>query len=243
MKLNCDLGETDRLTDDAVEHLVMPHIDMANIACGFHAGNSQVAKQTIELAKKHKVAIGAHPSYPDRENFGRLSMQLSKADICDLVYQQIRLIDALSDDLAHPMSYIKPHGALYNDMMVSDEVLHGVFEATRALDSKMPLMVMSTLNNQAITDKAHTFGITLIFEAFADRRYDNHGRLASRHLDGAVINSQHDITHQAKALAEGNDILSINQKPLRITAESLCVHGDNPESIAAIATIKSALSK
>lgn len=243
MKLNCDLGECDRLVADGVEHQVMPHIDMANIACGFHAGNRQVMRETIRLAIAHNVAVGAHPSYPDRENFGRLSFALSRANICDLVLQQISLMEALCDDAGIAMHHVKPHGALYNDMMQSDDVLFGIFEAIQHLDRPVPLLLMSTPQNAVFLAKAEQAGITLLFEAFADRQYNDQGYLLSRAIDGAVLHEPSAIIQQAKLLAAGQALTTQNGRVLQLDAQTLCVHGDNAESVAVVAAIRAALQE
>ena len=241
IKLNCDLGETERITDDSIELQVMPHIDMANIACGFHAGNSQVMRACIELALANNVAIGAHPSYPDRENFGRQSMDLNRADIGDLVYQQLRTIDAVADACETSLDYVKAHGALYNDMLLSDEVFYGVLQGVAQLDSRLPVMMMATVANKAYQDKAKALGIELIFEAFIDRRYSNSGRLQSRKIEGAVYHKASDMLAQLEQLLEGQ-VISASGKPLAIDASSLCVHGDNAESVALIQQIRQVMA-
>lgn len=240
MKLNCDLGETDRLTEESAEHQVMAHIDMANIACGFHAGNRQVMRDTVNLAKAHNVAIGAHPSYPDRENFGRRSMQLGKADICDLMTQQIELLDAICDEANTKLHHIKPHGALYHDMMQHEQVLQGILEALRHAGHDVPLLMMATADNDRFRKAADSYGIEVWFEAFADRRYTDDARLASRDAPGAVHADPQLILAQAQALAAGEPIISETGKPLAMDAQTLCVHGDNEHAVAVVKAIRQA---
>ena len=241
LSLNCDLGETEKLTLNSIEHKVMPHIDMANIACGFHAGNTQVMKGCIELALAHKVKIGAHPSYPDRENFGRVSMALNTADIADLVYQQLRTIDAIADDCGTTLDYVKPHGALYNDMMLSDAVLQGVLQAVKLLDPNLPVMIMATPQNDKFAARASAMGMTLIFEAFSDRRYTDRGLLESRQNDGAVLTTAEAIISQVESISQQQTVLSSTGGVLNIEASALCVHGDNEQAVALIEKIKQAL--
>lgn len=240
--LNCDLGETEKLTPDSIEHTVMPIIDMANIACGFHAGNTQVMKACIELALEHDVKIGAHPSYPDRENFGRVSMALNTADIADLMYQQLRTIDAIADDCGTKLDYVKPHGALYNDMMLSDAVLQGVLQAVKLLDPTLPIMVMATPQNDKFAARAQAMGLTLIFEAFADRRYTDKGLLETRQNDGAVFTQENHILEQVSGLASHQTVETNTGQTVNIVASALCVHGDNEQSVSLIKKIKQALT-
>ena len=240
LTLNCDLGEADALHDQSPEHHVMPYIDMANIACGFHAGNRQVMRDTVTLAKAHNVAIGAHPSYPDRENFGRRSMQLGKADICDLVTQQIELLDAICDEAQTKLHHIKPHGALYHDMMQHEQVLQGILEALRHAGYDVPLLMMATADNDHFRKKADSYGIEIWFEAFADRRYTDETRLASRDTPGAVLSDPQLILAQAQALAAGEPIISETGKALAMDAQTLCVHGDNKHAVAVVKAIRQA---
>jgi len=242
IKLNCDLGEVDKLSPLGPEHTVMPYIDMANIACGFHAGNRETMSATIQLAKQHHVLIGAHPSYPDRENFGRLSMTLSQADICDLVFQQISLMEALCEAQDVPLSYIKPHGALYHDLLFQQQVRDGVFQAVADLEAKVPVLVLAHVNQEAVIASAKQYGITLWHEAFADRRYHQDASLQSRAEAGAVISNEQQMIEQARAIANGMPITTVEGGTITLHAHSLCVHGDNPKAVAAIKALKKALS-
>lgn len=242
IKLNCDLGEVDKLSPQGPEHTVMPYIDMANIACGFHAGNRETMKATIQLAKQHQVLIGAHPSYPDLENFGRLSMALSQADVCDLFFQQTSLMEALCAAQEVPLSYIKPHGALYHDLLFQQQVRDGVFQAVADLDTKVPVLVLAHVNQAAVAASAKQYGITLWYEAFADRRYHQDASLQSRSVEGAVIKDAQQIIEQARAIAAGAPITTVEGHALTLQAHSLCVHGDNPEAVATVKALKEALS-
>jgi len=233
LELNCDLGECDRLDDNSLEAQIMPLIDAANIACGFHAGNNTVMKQCIQLALQHQVKIGAHPSYPDRENFGRESMPLSPIDISDLVIQQLSQFDAIADDCGAQIDYVKPHGALYNDMMLSDAIMQAIIKGVQYIRPDLPLMIMATSRNSHYQTLADQYGISLIFEAFADRRYTDQGLLESRQIAGSVYSSKEQMLAQAKQLQEGF-VLSASGNKLEVQAQSLCVHGDSENAIAFI---------
>lgn len=242
MKLNCDLGEVDRVLATGAEHAVMPYIDMANIACGFHAGNRQSMIETITLAKQHRVSIGAHPSYPDRENFGRLSMALNKADVCDAVYQQITLLEALCEQQECEMDYVKPHGALYHDLLHNIDTREGILKAVALLNPKLKVMVLANVNTAAVKQSAEKFGLDLLFEAFADRRYLANGQLQDRAEQSAVITEQSEIIAQAKAISQGKKLATVDGDTLMLKADSLCVHGDNPNAVATIKAIRAALT-
>ena len=175
MLLNCDLGESYGYWEIPADPLVMPHIDMANIACGYHAGDPQVMQKTIALAKQYQVKIGAHPSYPDRQGFGRRSMQLSQDEIENLIIYQLGALAGMCKSQGCQVSYLKPHGALYNDMMKNNDVLLAIFSAIKKYDPSMPLLMMATGRNRYFQQKADEQGINVMFEAFADRAYDDDG--------------------------------------------------------------------
>lgn len=241
IKLNCDLGETDHLHPDGPEHQAMPYIHMANIACGFHAGNRQTMLATLALAKQHHVMVGAHPSYPDRENFGRISMALSQADVCDVVFQQLDTLAALAEVEGVEVAYVKPHGALYHDLLHNEATRRGVFQAVAAFNPKAPVLVLANVNRAALEQSAAEFGLQLWYEAFADRRYLANGHLQPRTNEGAVLTDAQHIIAQARAIAHGQPIQTATGESLVLQAHSLCVHGDNPSAIATLKALRTAL--
>jgi len=241
MLLNCDLGESYGYWQIAADPLVMPHIDMANIACGYHAGDPQVMQKTISLAKQYQVKIGAHPSYPDRQGFGRRSMQLSHDEIESLIIYQLGALAGMCKSQSCQVSYLKPHGALYNDMMKNDDVLCAIFSAMKKYDQTMPLLMMATSNNSCFKQKAEEYSIDVMFEAFADRAYDDEGFLVSRNVDGAVLKASDDILNRATQLKTQGTVQSINGKTIRMEAETLCVHGDNEQAVNMIQSLKQCL--
>lgn len=242
LTLNCDLGETDAVLANGPEHLAMPSIDMANIACGAHAGNPQVMRDTIALAKQHGVSIGAHPAYPDRSHFGRRSLNLSQPCVHDLVLAQISLLQTLCAEQGCTLSYVKPHGALYHDLLHDEATRHGVFSAVAALNPALPVLVLAAVNQPALLASASTYGLSLWFEAFADRRYLPSGALQGRDQADAVLTDTSAIIAQAKAIALGQPITCANGEQRVIHADSLCVHGDNPKALATLKAIRAALT-
>jgi len=242
MLLNCDLGESYGYWQITADPLVMPHIDMANIACGYHAGDPQVMQKTIALAKQYQVKIGAHPSYPDRQGFGRRSMQLSHDEIESLIIYQLGALVGMCKSQCCQVSYLKPHGALYIDMMKNDDVLHAIFSAIQKYDQTMPLLMMATSNNSRFKQKADEYGISVMFEAFTDRAYDDEGFLVSRKVDGAVLKESDDILNRATQLKTQGTIQSISGKTICMEAETLCVHGDNEKAVNMIQSLKQCLA-
>ncbi|WP_342653383.1 5-oxoprolinase subunit PxpA [Pseudomonas sp. F3-2] len=241
--LNCDIGESYGAWTMGLDAEVMPYIDCANIACGFHAGDPSVMRKTVALAVAHDVTIGAHPAYPDLVGFGRRSMVCSAQEIQDLLHYQIGALDGVCRAQGTKVSYVKPHGALYNDMMANPAQLRAVVEAIARYNPQMPLMLLAMRDNAAAQAIADEFGVTLWFEAFADRAYDALGRLVSRNLPGAVHHDPETIISQALTLSRGEALIASDGSELLLDAQTLCVHGDNASSIAAVQRIRQALGK
>ncbi|WP_018916985.1 5-oxoprolinase subunit PxpA [Vreelandella zhanjiangensis] len=238
--LNCDMGESFGNWTLGLDAEVMPYVDCANIACGYHASDPHVMRHTVALAAKHGVRIGAHPGYPDLMGFGRRSMACSAAEVEDMILYQAGALAGICRAEGVELSYIKPHGAMYNDMAANLELLEGAMRAVQAFDASLPLMVMATADTEPHRELAEKMGITLWFETFADRAYEANGHLASRRLAGAVHHDQATIVAQAIALAKGEALTARDGTALHLPCDTLCVHGDNPESIAAVRAIRDA---
>ncbi|MBR9870451.1 MAG: 5-oxoprolinase subunit PxpA [Gammaproteobacteria bacterium] len=241
MLLNCDLGESFGAWTMGMDEQVMPFIDQANIACGFHAGDPVTMQRTVQLALSHGVALGAHPSYPDLQGFGRRSMTLQPDEITAMISYQIGALNHIAASQGGLVSYVKPHGALYNDMMRDEKILESILQALRCSPHDLALMAMSTADNSTLKALCEKHGVPLILEAFADRGYDERGFIVPRTQAGAVHKDSATIVEQARNLAAGTPIQTISGKPLQLEADSLCVHGDNPDSIAAVEAIRKAL--
>ena len=241
--LNCDIGESFGSWTMGLDAEVMPFIDCANIACGFHAGDPSIMRKTVALALAHNVKVGAHPAYQDLVGFGRRSMACSAQELQDLLHYQIGALDGICRAQGTRVSYVKPHGAMYNDMMANPEQLRAVVQAVAAYDGNLPLMLMATRDNRAAQAIGDEFGVTLWFEAFADRAYDSAGRLVSRQLPGAVHHDPDVIVQQALTLAAGQPLQSNDGSALHLQANTLCVHGDNASSVSAVQRIREALNQ
>ncbi|MDI5934435.1 5-oxoprolinase subunit PxpA [Halomonas kalidii] len=241
--LNADMGESFGSWVMGLDHEVMPHVDLANVACGFHASDPDVMRRTVRLAREHDVTVGAHPAYPDLVGFGRRSLACSADEIENLVLYQIGALAGIARADGLEVGYVKPHGALYNDMARDPGILTAVMRAILAYDARLPLMAMATRDTTAMRELAEQHGVTLWFEAFADRAYDGEGRLVSRRLPGAVHHDPAVIVDQARRIAAGSPITTSDGSELVLVADTLCVHGDNPESIAAVKAIREALDR
>lgn len=243
--LNADIGESFGAWKMGDDQLIMPHIDWANVACGFHASDPLTMLETVKLAKEHQVSIGAHPSYPDLVGFGRRHMACKPDEITAMVQYQVGALKAIANGQHMHVSYVKPHGALYNDMLSDGNIFDAVCDAISALKQKseepLPLMIMATPENHAWLTRAEEHGVELIFEGFADRAYDDNGRLRSRQYSDAVYDDDEQIIEQGRRFNAGEPIISVNGKPLAIKIDSLCVHGDNPKAISTIEKLRSLL--
>ncbi|MDO8826132.1 5-oxoprolinase subunit PxpA [Methylophaga sp.] len=240
--LNCDMGESLGPWSMGMDEQVMPLVDMANIACGFHASDPITMTRTVLLAKHSNTQIGAHPSYPDLIGFGRRSMQCTPLEIIAMVQYQIGALDGICRAHDSRVSYVKPHGALYNDMMRDADILRAVLQAVASYDNSLPLMLLAATDNSKTQSIAAEFGITLLFEAFADRAYDDSGFLLPRTEKGSVYHSEQQILQQALLLATEGSVINQGGHKLKLDADTLCVHGDNADSVQAIQHIRNALN-
>ncbi|WP_439858942.1 5-oxoprolinase subunit PxpA [Pseudomonas sp. MBLB4136] len=238
--LNCDIGESFGPWKMGMDAEVMPYIDCANIACGFHASDPSTMRKTVALAVSHGVRIGAHPGYQDLVGFGRRSMDCTPQEVEDLLLYQVGALEAICRSQGSRVSYVKPHGALYQDMMRKPQILRAVMRAVASYDRGLPLMLMTTRDNRQAQDMGDEFGITLWFEAFADRAYDAAGYLVARSQPGAVHHDSDVIVSQATTLAKGDTLIASDGSALPLQAHTLCVHGDNAGSIAAVRRIRQA---
>ncbi len=219
----------------------MPLVDQANLACGFHAADPLTMQRTVALAVAHGVRIGAHPAYPDVVGFGRRQMACSPEEVTALVLYQLGALEAFCRAAGVQVAYVKPHGALYNDLVRDDALLAAVLEACASYRKGLPLMVLALTDNSRELRLADEADVPLMFEAFADRAYLADGQLAPRRLSGAVHHDPQRILEQALAIAQGEPFPDIDGKPLRLSADSLCVHGDNAESLAVLRRLRALL--
>mgnify|MGYP001812648236 FL=1 len=237
MLLNCDLGESYGPWTMGLDAEVMPHIDQANIACGFHGGDPLTIRKTLALAAMHGVTIGAHPAYPDLVGFGRRPMNLSADEIIANLQYQVAALEGMAHSQGMELSHVKPHGALYNDMMARSEVRAAIMEAVASYHRPLALMLQATPEADQHRAEAENFGIRLLFEAFADRCYDDDGKLLSRSRPGAVHERQR-MLEQVQQLQRDGTVTTVSGRVLPMQADTLCVHGDNLEGVQAIQAIR-----
>ncbi len=240
MRLNCDLGESYGSWRMGMDDQVMPHIDQANIACGFHAGDPVTKIRTIQLATSHGVEIGAHPSYPDLVGFGRRSMHCSKEEIIALIQYQVAALDGLCRTYGAELSYVKPHGALYNDMMRDVSVRRAIMQAIGHYAAPLKLMLLATQESDKHAEEAAEFGLELLYEGFADRLYTDAGALQARSEPNAV-HDEHKTIEQAVQIASSGKVTTASGNTLALRIDSLCVHGDNPHAVEVVQKIRQKL--
>ena len=242
IKLNCDMGESFGLYKIGLDEEIMPYINMANLACGFHAGDSVTMNKSVALAKKNNVEIGAHPGYQDLVGFGRRSIACSEEEIISLVIYQLGALEGFCKVHNTKVTYVKPHGALYQDMMKNDEVFMAIVKAVAAYDINLKLMILSCPRNDEYASLAKEYNIDLLFEVFADRNYNDNGSLVSRAESNAVIKDESEVITRIKSLKEKGSLLSISGKELSLQTDVLCVHGDTKNALEFIQILRKEIS-
>jgi len=234
--LNADLGEHPQgIEQDA---LILGLVTSANVACGGHAGDAGSMRALARLCLSAGVALGAHPSYPDRADFGRREMPLSSSEIESAVCEQIAALAAAAHAEGATLAHVKPHGALYHACSRQAEVATAVGRAVRALDPRLRLVAEAGSPALALW---RSMGFAVVAEAFADRRYEPEGRLRSRHVPGALIESPERAAEQAVRIALGRGALLDDGSVLALAAETLCLHGDAPHALEIARAVRAAL--
>ena len=220
--LNADVGE-----GTGFDSQIIPLVGSINICCGAHAGGVAEMHKAVDLALQHQVRIGAHPGYPDRENFGRQEMNLSVSELEETLYNQLSSLEGIIREKGGELSYIKPHGALYNQMAKDYNYALEVLEILQGIQS-VPFMLLA--NSQAV-EAAKDLGLDVISEGFLDRRYTEDGLLVSRTKPGALISEPDLACAQAEALLNGTPFESLSGQELALRVDSICVHADTANAV------------
>jgi 5-oxoprolinase (ATP-hydrolysing) subunit A len=231
--LNCDMGEG--MDNDAK---LMPLISSANIACGYHAGNDSIMRATVELAKQSGVSIGAHPGFADKENFGRTEMQLSSNELYQLIWDQLVIMQTITQEASVAMHHVKPHGALYN-MAACDVVMARIIcQAVKDFDANL---ILYGLSGSYLISEAKALGLTTASEVFADRTYQDNGSLTPRSQPNAMIHDQVSSLAQVLQMIQEQTVVSVTGKTIPISAETICIHGDGTHAVSFAQQINTAL--
>jgi UPF0271 protein len=202
---------------------IIPFISSVNIACGYHAGDEDIMQQTILLAMQHHVAIGAHPSYPDRENFGRKQMDLPPKSIYELVHEQVKLLKRLAEKHGATLHHVKPHGALYNAAAVDGLLAVAICEAIKSIDTRL---ILYGLSGSEFTKAAKKTGLSFASEIFADRTYQDNGSLTPRTAANALVEDVNLSVERILEMVVHEKTTTTSGKTIALSADTVCIHGD-----------------
>ncbi len=238
--LNCDMGELPELIASGAQEALMEYVTSASIACGGHAGDEETMRATLEQALRHGVAAGAHPSYPDRENFGRLSLELSWGEIAHAVFEQVCALDEAARALGANITYVKPHGALYNDAARDRDVARGISEGVARWSYDA---VLVGLAGSVMLEVFGEAGFRVAAEAFVERRYEADGTLRARRFADALIQDPAEAARQALEIVERGRVIAWDGSVAPLAAETLCIHGDSPGALAIARAVREALER
>jgi UPF0271 protein len=232
--INADLGE-----GYGLDQALFPFIDVANIACGGHTGNAQTIQTACQLALQHQVQVGAHPSYPDRDGFGRTKPTISNLALMDSLNQQMALFEQVAQSVGCKPSHFKPHGQLYNDAAFDSTMAQLVIE----LALQYPHLHLYVLAYSPLELMAKKAGVNVVSEGFPDRAYLSNYSLAPRHLAGAILDKPELVKKQAQAMLFGQGIQTLDRACIQLKVQSLCVHGDTQNALLNAKVVRQVLTQ
>ena len=235
LNINCDLGEG--LNN---EHIIMPLIDSCNIACGGHAGDNGSMIECIEISIKNNVKIGAHPSYPDKINFGRKKIDISPSELSYSIISQIESLETIADSYGLELNHIKAHGALYNQMIIDTELSNFYLDTIKDFKNKCSLYIPYKSEIEKIALKK---GFSIIYEAFGDRNYNDDLTLVSRNNENALITDPESVVNHIKTIKETETVKTINGNFKKIKFNTICIHSDTNNSIEILKKINQEFGK
>ena len=238
--LNCDLGEMPEALADGSQEAMMRYISSANIACGGHAGDAQMMGTTIEQALRHHVAIGAHPGYEDRANFGRSELQLTPEEISASLQRQLLALEEVANQCGAHIAHVKPHGALYNQAARKREIARAIAEGVRHWKADV---ILVGLAGSVMLEEFRTAGFPVAAEAFADRRYERDGSLRSRKFADALLRDSEEAADQALRIVEQGNVVAADGTVISISAQTICIHGDTPGAPQIAAAVRARLER
>lgn len=233
--LNCDMGEG--FPHDAE---LMNYVSSVNVACGFHAGDAQTMRETVQLAVQKGIKIGSHPSYLDLENFGRSEKNLSPQEILDIVLQQTLALKEICEEFGAKLHHVKPHGALYNQAAKDAKLAHAIAEAVKSLDENL---ILYGLSGSHLISEAEKFGLQTKSEVFADRTYQSDGSLTPRNQPNALIKNVEESIKQVLQMVENQTVTATNGEIVKLKAETICIHGDGENAVEFAKAIYEKLNK
>ena len=223
---NCDMGESFGMYEMGLDEKIIPYITSANIACGFHAGDPNWMNETVKLAEKNEVGIGAHPSFPDLKGFGRRNMNLSSQEVKNDLKYQIGALTAFTKD--KKLQHVKPHGAMYNQSVNAPDLSRAICEAILETDENIILIALA---NSKWIKIAKEMGLKVAREIFADRALNSDGSLVSRSIEGSVIHEADVVIDRSIKMINQGSVKTIDGKEIEVEADSICLHSDTPGSV------------
>jgi UPF0271 protein len=238
--INCDMGESFGAYRIGEDEKIIPYISSANIACGYHAGDPLVMDRTVQLAKEHGVAVGAHPGFPDLLGYGRRVLETQPGEVRRYVLYQVGALAAFCRVNKVELQHVKPHGALYNLASRDEKIAREIIEAVLAYD---PRLILVALSGSRLAEMAGSAGLKVAREVFPDRAYLADGRLAPRRLPGAVIHEVARVRERVIRLISRGTVISLEGPEIELKADTLCLHGDTPGAWLLAKTIGEALSE
>ncbi|MFA9374062.1 5-oxoprolinase subunit PxpA [Poseidonibacter sp.] len=241
IKLNCDMGQSFGIWKMGIDEELVPYVDMANIACGFHASDPLTMNKTVTLVKNNNITIGAHIAYHDLVGNGRRTMICSLEEIKSIVLYQLGSLSAFCKAQGTAISYVKAQGALYNDMMRDENIFKAVLNAISSFDKNIKLMILSTPRNEAYKHTALIYNISLLFEVFANRNYNDEGLLISTMDSDAFIYDELKVANRIINLRDRGFIESKNGRKIYIEANTINVHANDNQGLEFIKILKKAL--
>jgi 5-oxoprolinase (ATP-hydrolysing) subunit A len=225
MDLNCDMGELPSAISDGTQESLMSSLTSVNVACGGHAGDLGTMRATIEQALRWRLAVGAHPGYPDRANFGRVDLNLPLETIAHSVFEQVRTLAEVAASCGTVLTHVKPHGALYNQAVTNRALAQAVADGVARWRQDV---VLVGLAGSPMLDVFRAAGFRVGAEAFADRRYEADGSLRSRRFKDALISDPVEAGQQALHITERGRVVACDRTEIAVNAETICIHGDTP---------------
>jgi UPF0271 protein len=226
--LNCDMGESFGAWQMGRDAELMDYVSSINVACGFHAGDASVIRKTIETAIKKDVAIGAHPSFPDLQGFGRRAMSLSAQEIFDVVLYQVSALKGVCEAFGAKLHHVKPHGALYNQAAKDEKLAEAIIRAVKAIDENL---ILYGLSNSFLISEAEKINLKTASEVFADRTYQADGTLTTRSAPNALIHDTEQAVSQVLQMIREQSVTAATGEKVSLAAETVCIHGDGENAL------------
>lgn len=238
--LNCDMGESFGAWRMGNDRALMDYCTSINIACGFHAGDATVIRKTIETALEKRIAIGAHPSFPDLQGFGRRAMQLSPEEVFDVVLYQVSAVYGMTAALGSKLHHVKPHGALYNEAAKKPELAAAIARAVKAVEKNL---IFFGLSGSFLISEAEKIGLKTASEVFADRTYTPDGNLTPRAEPNALIHDTNKAVEQVLQMIQTQTVTATNGEIISLRAETVCIHGDGANAVEFAAALRAKLTE